>query len=99
MSQWVIKANGIVVPRRSSRPLTVSETHSHTDIRKREIFDELIERRHSTSINPPKISILKDEESDNLKKKFEVYEGDFEQAQTVPDIEDTVDATGKKLNQ
>ena len=61
MAKWVLKANGNIVPRRYSRTLTFSETHSPTEIRKREIFDELIKRRHGTSVNPPKISILTDE--------------------------------------
>ena len=99
MAQWVIKANGNVVTHRSSRPLTVRETHLPTEIRKREIFNKLIERRHGTSINPPKISTLTDEEYDDKEFEFEAYEYDSEQAPTVPDIEDTVGATGKKLNQ
>ena len=93
----MLKANGNVVPRRSSRPLTVSETQSPTDILKREIFNEMIERRHGTSIIPPKISITTGTDSDD--KEFEAYEDDSEQARIVPDIEDTVDSTGKKLNQ
>ena len=99
MAQWVLKANGNVVTRRSSRPLTVIKNHSPTEIRKRGIFYELIKRRHGTSINPPKISTLTDEESDDKEFEFEAYEYDSEQARIVPDIEDTADATGKKLNQ
>jgi hypothetical protein len=41
MAQWMLKANGQVVPRRSSRPLKVDEIHSVTEIKKREIFDGL----------------------------------------------------------
>jgi hypothetical protein len=54
MCQWVLKGNGKVVPRRSVRPLNPSEIHSEVEIKKRKVFDELIERRHGTSINPPK---------------------------------------------
>jgi hypothetical protein len=45
---------GKVVPTRSVRPLNPSKIHSEVEIKKRKVFDELIERRHRTSINPPK---------------------------------------------
>jgi hypothetical protein len=45
MAQLILKANGKVVPRRSSRPLKVDEIHSPTEIKKRAVFDGLIERR------------------------------------------------------
>ena len=45
MAQWILKANGRVVPRRSLRPLKVDELHSPVEIKKREVFDELIKRR------------------------------------------------------
>ena len=93
MAQWILKANGNVVPRRSSRPLTVAEIHSPTEIKKRNIFDGLIERRWGTSINPPK---LLNDLDDN---EFEEYEDDDESRRVVPDIEDSVDANGKLLNQ
>ena len=99
MAQWVIKVNGNILPRRSSRPLMVSDTHLPTEIYKHAIFDKLIKRRHGTPINQPKISTLTDEESDDKEFQFEAYEDDSEQAQTVPNIEDTVDATCKMLNQ
>ena len=60
------------------------------------MFDQLIERRWGTSINAPKISEIEDDENPN---DFEEYEDDNEIARTVPDIEDTVDANGRLLNQ
>jgi hypothetical protein len=100
MAQWILKANGNIVPRRTVRPLQVNEVHSPTEIKKREIFDELIERRWGTSINPPKV---KDEnESDPNKphpEDWDYYEDDDEAPQTVPDIEDIVDSKGKLLDQ
>jgi hypothetical protein len=93
MAQWILKANGRVVPRRSLRPLKVDEIHSVTELKKREIFTGLIERRWGTSINPPTVS---DNEDDSA---FEEYEDEVEAARIVPDIEDTVDASGKLLNQ
>jgi hypothetical protein len=91
MAQWILKANGNIVPRRSSRPLTVGEIHSAENISKPKTFDGLIERRHGTSINPP---IESDEDTTN---EWEEYEDDDEPARTSPDIEDTVDANGRLL--
>ena len=56
MSQWVIKANGNVVPRQSTRLLHVDELNSKTEEKKRKTFDALIERRWGTSITPPNVS-------------------------------------------
>ena len=52
MAQWVLKANGRVVPCRSFQPLTIAELHSPVEHKKRDVFDALIERRMGTSINP-----------------------------------------------
>jgi hypothetical protein len=92
MAQWILKANGNVVPQRSSRPLKTDEVHSEQEQSKRKIFDELIKRRWGTSINPP---MKPDEDIE----ESEEYEYDDEVAWTVPEIEDTVDANGKLLNQ
>jgi hypothetical protein len=54
MCQWVLKGNGKDVPRRSARPLNPAEIHSEVEIKKRKVIDELIERKHETSINLPK---------------------------------------------
>ena len=56
MAQWVLKANGQVVPRRTSRPLHVDELHNLQEIKKRETFNALIERRWGTSMSPPPVS-------------------------------------------
>ena len=53
MAQWILKASGRVVPRRSLRPLKVDELHSPVEIKKRELFDELIKRRWGTPMTPP----------------------------------------------
>jgi hypothetical protein len=103
MAQWILKANGNVVPRRTFRPLQDDEVHSPTEIKKREIFDKLIERRWGTSINPPKV---KDEHDPNDphpddwdSDDWDYYEDDDEAPRTVPDIEDIVHSKGKLLNQ
>ena len=91
MAQWVLKANGNVVPRRSVRPLHTAELHSASERSKREAFTALIERRHGTSIQPPP--------SNDDDKFYDPYEDDEQPQFTTPDIEDTVDSTGKLLNQ
>ena len=65
MAQWILKANGTVVPRRSLRPLKVDEIHSPVEIKKREVFDELIKRRWGTPMTPP---------NTQQPKAFEKYE-------------------------
>jgi hypothetical protein len=94
MAQWVLKANGRVVPRCTCWPLTVAETHSDQEQKKRAIFDGLIERRWGTSINPPK-----HDPDDNEHNEYKEYEDDNEVARTIPDIEDSVDGNGLLLNQ
>ena len=92
MCQWILKANGNIIPRRSHRPLTVAETHSDVEQKKRDLFDRLIEERWGTSINP---SNQPNDTSDCL----EEYTDDVEPARILPDIEDAVDNQGHLLNQ
>jgi hypothetical protein len=95
MAQWVLKANGKVVPRCTCRPLTVTETHSEEEQKKRSIFDGLIERRWGSSINPPKPN-----PEDEVYDEYQEYEDDDEVARKIPaDIEDSVNANGRLLNQ
>ena len=93
MCQWVLRANGNVVPRRTLRPLRVDEIHSNVEQKKRDTFDALIEGRWGTSTTPPN-------ESKNPKEDpWEEYSYDDESPRQIPDIEDTVDATGKLICQ
>jgi hypothetical protein len=96
MAQWILKANGNVVPRQMLRPLKTEEIHSETEQCKCQTFNALIERRWGTSINPPKVQPI---ESDNDDDSFEEYHDDVEQPRVIPDIEDTVDSAGRLLNQ
>ncbi len=93
MAQWVLKSNGNVVPRRTLRPLQVDKLHNATEAKKREVFDGLIERRWGTSITPPIVDTTSDDEH------WEEYEDDDEVARIVPEIEDSVDSTGRLFNQ
>ena len=53
LSQWVLKSNGNVVPRRTVRALQLDEIHSDTEKRKRDVFDALIERRWGSPMSTP----------------------------------------------
>jgi hypothetical protein len=97
MAQWILKANGKVVPRRSHRPMKIEEVHSEQEQRKRQLFDDLIEKSWGTSINPPSNEGTTD--SDTGSNEFEEYEDDDEEARIVPEIEDMVDGKGRLLNQ
>ena len=93
MAQWVLKANGNVVPRHTARPLTVAETHSTMELKKRGTFDALVEKQWGTSMSPPPVP------RDDTELVSDEYEDDDEDKRVIPDVEDTVDATGKLLNQ
>ena len=90
MTQWILKANGRVVPRRSLRPLKVDELHSPVEIKKRKVFDELIKRRWGSPMTPS---------NTQQQKVFEKYEDHEQQEQPTLEVEDIVDSTGKLINQ
>jgi hypothetical protein len=58
----------------------------------------LIERRWGMSINAPTLKDAKDAENLDDNELEECEDGD-ESKRTIPDIEDSVDANGKLLNQ
>ena len=84
MAQWILRANGRVVPRRSLRPLKVDELHSPVEIKKRELFDELIQRRWGSPMTPSNT------QQQNVFKKYEDHE---QQEQPTLEVEDIVDST------
>ena len=93
MAQWVLKGNGNVVPRRTLRLLRVEELNSKTEIRGRNLFDLLIERRWGTSMNPPPETTPDDQDP------YDEYEDDDEKARSLPEMEETVDATSTLIDQ
>ena len=95
MCQWVLKANGKVMPRCTVQPLQTAEIHSPVQIKLCHDFDALIERRHGSAINPPKpvVDIKENLEGDD------VDEGIEEEEDAIPNVEDIVDSTGKLLDQ
>ena len=88
MAQWVLKANGRVVPCHTLHLLKPEEEHSPTEQKKCDSFNELVERIWGTSISPPKEHNESDK-GDN----FEEYQEDTEKPRTIPGIEDSVDLT------
>ena len=90
MAQWILKANGRVVPRRPLRPLKVDEIYHPVEIKKRDVFDELIQKRWVTPMTPP---------NTQQPKAFEEYEDHEQQEQPTLEIEDIGDSTGKLINQ
>lgn len=89
MCQWVLKANGRVVPRRSVRPLHTSEIHNPNEKKHRDAFDELIERRYGATLNPPKDPV----------DLVTIGEDEPEDSDRVAEVEDAVDSTDQAINQ
>ena len=90
MAQWVLKANGNVVACRSHRPLTTAESYSPVEQKKRDIFDELIQRRWGDSITLPNPNAHDNETDDDNHDDTEDID---------PVMEDAVDSTGRAINQ
>jgi hypothetical protein len=91
MCQWILRANGKVVPHRTVRPLCEDEKRDAGVIKQQKIFDGLIERRWGPSINPPKSEPSVDDD-------FEEFDEDTPENPTI-DIEDAVDGKGMLINQ
>ena len=53
MSQWILRVDGIVIPRQTVRPLTQSELDSPVEKTKRKAFDEAISRKLGNSWSKP----------------------------------------------
>ena len=92
MAQWILTATGRIVPRRTIRPLNVSEKHSPIEIKKREIFDRVITKKYGTATASPSKARAELEE-------WEEWSDNENPAIKVPEIEDSVDANGRLLNQ
>lgn len=97
MAQWVLKANGKVVPRRTTRPLNTAEIHSPMEAKKRKVFDALIEGKWGTAITPSNPTKEINTEGDS--KEWEPFQDEDEEPHIIPDNEDVVDANGRLINQ
>lgn len=91
MAQWILKANCKVVPHWTVRPLHAIEIRSKTEIKKRSIFYELIERKWGSSVDPPSEPPPQDD--------FVEYEDSDEDPIVIPEFDDPVDAAGQVINQ
>ena len=89
MSQWCLKANGKIPPRRSVVPLTTSQLNKNEEIMKQNVFTNCIRKMHGDSIHLTPFPI-KMEDLD-----FVPYEDDGEKntARFIPETE-AVDSTG-----
>ena len=94
LSQWVLKSNGNVVPRRTVQELQLAKLHSDTEIRKQAIFDALIEKRWGSPMSTPNT-----DDMDMTTDTEENENNDDETANHHIDIEDSVDSQGALMNQ
>ena len=99
LSQWILKANGRVVPRRTCRPLNISKINSPTEIKKREVFTQLIQSKLGDSINPPKLDPFDENVDQGEVEDWEYYQDDKEEPRNLPHHEDVVDNTGRLVDQ
>ena len=74
----------------------MEENQKEEEIEKRKIFDKIIERRWSTSINPPKADIVKTPDNEEV---WEHYQDDNELPRRMPIQEDIVDHNNNTLCQ
>ena len=93
LSQWVLKSNGNVVPRRTVRALQLAEVHSDTEKRKQDIFDGLIERRWGSPMSTPNT------DDTDMTTDVEENENNADKTAKHIEIEDSVDSQGALMNQ
>ena len=94
MSQSVLKDNGQVVPRRTIRPLLISEVNSEAEKKKRDTFDDKIFKIHGDSMSIP-AHVDKPKPQDWSLDDFIDMNEDEEPIRLLPD--DPVDASGKAI--
>ena len=112
MCQWILKANGRVVPYRTCRPLTVEELNSPTEQSECQQFNAEIEGRLGSSITQPSRATMKKqrklqnspdiiEHDDFLQNDDFIFHEDEEESRApVRDAKDDnpVDSQGKSIN-
>jgi hypothetical protein len=93
MAQWILKANGKVIPRRSHRPLVPEEVTSEVEEKeKHHIFETLTQAMQGDGIEPPKGY---DDEVDF----YQEYEDEEEAARQLPNFDNPVDNSGRAIDQ
>jgi hypothetical protein len=91
MSQWILKANGRVIPRRTLRPLTAIEIRSENEMTKRSWFDRVVHSKFGSPFEPP--TPITDYDV------LDEYEDADEMARVLPEFSDPVDAVGRPIDQ
>ena len=94
LAQWILTFKATVVPRHTARPLTTAELHSEKEKQIRAIFDAVYERRYGN-----RFSVPEDISPQSTGDTWEPYSDSEEEAWEAIDIEDTVDSSGRRLNQ
>ena len=96
MTQWILKQNGQIVPRRTMRRLTAEEMTRDSEVLKRKNFNEAIKLKFGDSFSlPDKRKSMKNPEEDNE----ECFDLPFyEIAPAIPEA-DVIDQQGKHLNE
>jgi len=95
MTQWVLKQNGEIVPRKTMRSLTPEELSRDSEILKRTNFTEAIKLKYGDSLSLPKrrrVKFNQDEEDEYFDLPFD------EVAPLIPEA-DIIDSDGKPLNE
>jgi hypothetical protein len=86
-----VRATSLATRFNIQQPLNTVELHSDTEIKKRAIFDALIEGRWGTSMSAPPEETYED--------TFEEYWDNDKEQRFIPEVEDTVDSNGRLINQ
>jgi len=91
MSQWILKANGRIVPRRTVRPLLPTELAetNHLEMERRRKFDEVIKQHYGDAQSLPEKPV----------SDFKPYEDDEAEAIQMPSDEDSVDSEGRAVGE
>ena len=99
MSQWILKSNGKVVPRRIVRPLRKDEWSKDTEKAKRELFDSLISAKLGDSLTPMPDGNEYELNAPEAQDDFVPYGDDDNAPWAIPEVDDPVDASGHALDQ
>ena len=94
MSQWVLKQNGQILPRKTMRKLTRDELVRELEIKKRNGFDAEIKIRYGDQFTLPtrtRVKVSSQEADDTSEVPFDEIAPDISEA-------DIVDAQGKSMN-
>ena len=104
MTQWILKANGKVVPRRIVRPLKPLEWSREEEKDKRVLFNISIREKIGDSLTPMPANNeyalnAPDAIDDDDDKEYMPYEDDVEAPWVIPEVDDPIDASGHALDQ